>query len=345
MDIESHNRSTNDSRYDVRNAEGEDISEYSGIESELPYSPRALQGLVYGPPPPRRRALIVALSLFAMTVFTTLAVGAQMAFDYAQDAAPYTRGFSPFADLLHSPRMLLEGIPFSFTLLGILLAHELGHFFACRYYGIAASYPYFIPAPTLIGTMGAFIRIRSPIVNRKALFDVALAGPVVGFIFALPALAIAVHYSKVIPGIQSNALISFGNSLLVDIFTRWLRPGVAPGDLLLDPVGRAAWVGLFCTAMNLLPMGQLDGGHLLYTLSSKLHKPVTVGTSIALLVLSRFFWVGWAVWAVLPLLFGFRHPSLLDRWEPLDRKRRLWALVALAIFLLCFMPQPFKINE
>jgi membrane-associated protease RseP (regulator of RpoE activity) len=315
----------------------------SALEREMPYSPRALRSVVYGPPPPGRRALFVAGGLFTLTVFTTLAVGAQMALDYAQDAAPYTRDFSPFGDLLRSPRLLLEGMPFSFTLLGILLAHELGHFFACRYYGIAASYPYFIPAPTLIGTMGAFIRIRSPIVNRKALFDVGLAGPVVGFIFALPALAIAVHYSKVVPGASSGALVTFGNPLLVDLFTRWFRPGVATRDLLLDPVGRAAWVGLFCTAMNLLPMGQLDGGHLLYSLSSSKHKPVSIAVALTLLLLAKL-WIGWAVWAVLPLMLGFRHPALLDRWEPLDRKRRIWALVALGIFFLCFMPKPFTMH-
>jgi membrane-associated protease RseP (regulator of RpoE activity) len=316
----------------------------TALEREMPYSPRSLESVVYGPRPPGRSALVVAVTLFALTVFTTLAVGAQMALDYAQDAAPFTRDFSPFGDLLRSPRVLLEGMPFSFTLLGILLAHELGHFFACRYYGIAASYPYFIPAPTIIGTFGAFIRIRSPIVNRRALFDVGLAGPVVGFIFALPALAIAVHYSKVVPGAASAAMVTFGNPLLVDLFTRWFRPGVPPGALLLDPVGRAAWVGLFCTAMNLIPMGQLDGGHLLYTLSSELHKRISIGVALILLVLSVFSWPGWAVWAVLPLLLGFRHPALLDRWEPLDRKRRLWALVALGIFILCFMPKPFTIR-
>lgn len=316
----------------------------AALEREMPYSPRALESVVYGPPPPGRRAFLVAAGLFALTVFTTLAVGAQLALDYAQNAAPYTRDFSPYGDLLRAPRLLLAGMPFSFTLLGILLAHELGHFFACRYYGIAASYPYFIPAPTLIGTMGAFIRIRSPIVNRKALFDVGLAGPVVGFIFALPALAIAVHYSKVVPGASSGAMISFGNPLLVDLFARWFRPGVAPADLLLDPVGRAAWVGLFCTSMNLLPMGQLDGGHLLYTLASNKHKTVSIAVAMTLLVLAKFYWVGWAVWAVLPLLLGFRHPALLDRWEPLDRKRRLWAVVALGIFILCFMPKPFTIH-
>jgi membrane-associated protease RseP (regulator of RpoE activity) len=329
----------------MQNENGEHDREFPALREGMPYSPRAFDSVMHGPPAPGRRAFAVALTLFALTVFTTLAVGAQIALDYAQDAAPYTRDFSPFGDLLRSPRLLLEGVPFSFTLLGILLAHELGHYFACRYYGIAASYPYFIPAPTLIGTMGAFIRIRSPIVNRKALFDVGLAGPVVGFIFALPALAIAIVYSKVVPGASSGSLVTFGNPLLVDLFTRWLRPGVATRDLLLDPVGRAAWVGLFCTAMNLIPMGQLDGGHLLYTLSSEKHRPISMGVALSLLVLAKYYWWTWAVWAILPFVVGFRHPVLLDRWEPLDSKRRWLALVAVAIFAVCFMPKPFTFHD
>src|SRR5258708_16868098 len=139
----------------------------------------------------QRRSLAIAILLFVLTLISTLAVGAQYASSYAAGQTPdFKQIFSMYRTLLTHPQLLLSGIPFAFTLIGILLAHELGHFFACRYYGISASYPYFLPAPTLIGTMGAFIRIRSPIYNRKALFDVGLAGPVVGFLFAIPALAI-----------------------------------------------------------------------------------------------------------------------------------------------------------
>ena len=145
----------------------------------------------------QRRSLAIAVSLFLLTLISTLAVGAQFASSYAAGQSPdFDEFFSTYATLLSHPQLLLAGVPFAFTLIAILLAHELGHFFACRYYGISASYPYFIPAPTLIGTLGAFIRIRSAIPNRKALFDVGLAGPVVGFLFAIPALAIAVFYSK-----------------------------------------------------------------------------------------------------------------------------------------------------
>lgn len=286
-----------------------------------------------------RRSLAVAVVLFLVTVISTLAVGAQFARDYGHNVAPFTDGFSPWRNFAR-PRALLAGLPFSFTLMSILLAHELGHFFACRYYGISASYPYFIPFPTIFGTMGAFIRIRSPIVNRKALFDVGISGPVVGFIFILPALALAILYSKVSPGANSDAEFVFGTPLLMQVFTHLLRPGVAAQSLLLHPVGRAAWVGLFSTGLNLLPIGQLDGGHILFSLSSQNHRRISLFLVLLLVPLGRFYWPGWYMWAVLALLFGFRHPVLLDRWEPLDAKRRIWALVALVIFVLCFMPAP-----
>lgn len=298
----------------------------------------------YSRPLPRSRtSFAIAVLLFLVTIVSTLAVGAQFALDYADGVAPFTNDFAPWHSFA-SLRVLMLGLPFSFTLMTILLAHELGHFFACRYYGIAASYPYFIPFPSIFGTMGAFIRIRSPILNRKALFDVGISGPVVGFIFAVPALALAILYSKVAPGAEANADYLFGAPLLLKALTHLLRPGLASGSLLLDPIGRAAWVGLFSTGLNLMPIGQLDGGHILFSLSSENHRRISLLAVLMLIPLGRYFWPGWYVWAVLSLLFGFRHPVLLDRWEPLDAKRRIWAVVALAIFILCFMPAPLIQN-
>ena len=289
----------------------------------------------------RGRSLLFALILFLLTVLSTLAVGAQFSLAYAQNRAPDFEGFLlAYAEILERPALLLTGLPFSFTLLGILLAHELGHYFACRYYGIAASYPYFLPAPTLIGTLGAFIRIRSPIVNRKALFDVGLAGPVVGFLFAVPALALAIAFSKVVPASEVQAELVFGEPLLSRILAALLRPEVDAADLFLHPVGRAAWVGMFATALNLLPAGQLDGGHIVYALTSENHRRISMAVALALVPLSVFFWGGWMVWAVLLIVFGFRHPRLLDRWERIDAKRRAWAVAALLIFILCFIPVP-----
>jgi membrane-associated protease RseP (regulator of RpoE activity) len=293
----------------------------------------------------QRRSLAIAVSLFLLTLISTLAVGAQFSSAYTSGQTPDFDDFlSTYATLLTHPQLLLAGVPFAFTLIGILLAHELGHFFACRYYGISASYPYFIPAPTLIGTMGAFIRIRSPIYNRKALFDVGLAGPVVGFLFAIPALAIAVLSSKVVPFSEAHASIVFGQPLALRLLAAVLRPGVPAGDLLLHPVGRAAWVGLFATALNLLPGGQLDGGHILYAAASKYHRRITFGVALLLLPLGLFFWKGWILWSIILLGLGFRHPPLLNQWEQLDRKRLIWAGVAVLMFILCFMPMPVLVR-
>src|SRR5580704_14994757 len=293
----------------------------------------------------QRKSLAIAVLLFALTLISTLAVGAQYASSYAAGQSPdFEELFSTFAALLSHPQLLLGGVPFAFTLIGILLAHELGHFFACRYYGISASYPYFLPAPTLIGTLGAFIRIRSPIYNRKALFDVGLAGPVVGFLFAVPALAIAIFYSRVVPFSEAHSSIVFGQPLVMRFLVGMLRPGVTPGDLLLHPVGRAAWVGLFATALNLLPAGQLDGGHILYSVASQYHRRITIGVALLLIPLGIFYWRGWILWAVLLLAIGFRHPPLLNRWERLDRTRLVWTAIAVVIFILCFMPMPVMVR-
>ncbi|HKW89110.1 MAG TPA: site-2 protease family protein [Candidatus Acidoferrales bacterium] len=293
----------------------------------------------------RKRPFALALVLFALTVISTLAVGREFSLSYAQNRAPFAGLANPFAPtwqaLVH-PRLLLQGLPFSLTLISILLVHELGHFFACRHYGINASYPYFLPAPTLIGTFGAFIRIRSPILNRRALFDVGISGPVAGFALALPILAAGVYFSKIVPGAQKDALVIFGNPPLMNFFIALFHPGARASDVLLRPVALAAWVGLFATALNLLPIGQLDGGHIVYSLSSEKHRRISQVAGAALLFLAIFFWHGWIVFAVLVFILGYRHPMLLDSWTPLDRTRRAWAIVALAIFLLCFTPMPLS---
>jgi membrane-associated protease RseP (regulator of RpoE activity) len=323
-----------------REPEGEPWTAPARPEIYLPaYDPR-----LWPQPKPSLRSLLIAIALFIITAFSTLAAGVQFAAAYAVGQQPALEDFAvsyfqPFVQ----PRLFLLGIPFAATLMGILLAHELGHYFACRYYRIHATYPYFIPAPTLIGTLGAFIRIRSPIVNRRALFDVAIAGPVVGFLVAVPAFALAVAKSKFVFAGNQEALVVFGRPLIERVLEALLRPGVPHETLLLHPIGRAAWVGIFATALNLLPAGQLDGGHILYALASERHRRVTLAVAILLVPLAIHYWVGWLMWAVLLLAIGFRHPPLIDRWEPLDRHRRSWALVALAIFILCFMPTPLAV--
>ncbi|MFZ0638564.1 MAG: site-2 protease family protein [Candidatus Acidiferrales bacterium] len=292
---------------------------------------------------PRKRPFILALILFILTVISTLAVGTEFSVSYAQNRAPFAGLDNPFAPTWHAlthPRLLLLGIPFSFTLIGILLAHELGHYFACRYYKIDASYPYFLPAPSLIGTFGAFIRIRSPIFDRRALFDVGFSGPLVGFVLAVPILAAGIYMSKVVPNAQAGALIIFGSPPLMKLFLAIFHPGVSPQNILLSPIALAAWVGLFATALNLLPIGQLDGGHIIYSIASRSHRRISLAFGIALIAMGIFYWSGWLVFAVLFLVLGFRHPPLIDSWTPLDTTRRAWAVVALIIFLLCFTPLP-----
>jgi len=301
------------------------------------------------PPPPRR--LRLALLLFLLTVVSTLFVGLHLTDAYRQNQPPYTEGvysFELIERLQASPGMLFQGWPFAATLLGILLAHELGHYIACRYYGIVASYPYFLPFPNLIGTMGAFIRIQSPIVNRRALFDVGIAGPLVGFVLAVPALAWGVAHSKVIPGAVEGSAIVFGNPPLVWFFEKLFWPDVTADHLMLHPVARAAWVGLFATALNLLPVGQLDGGHIVYAVAADKHRRLSRLFLVALLAAGLLgfrypdtIWPGWLVFGSFLLLIGPRHPAVLDPGRPLD-SRRLWVAAAgLLVFFLCFTPVPF----
>src|SRR5271156_711869 len=292
------------------------------------------------PPPPRRRPFWPALVLFLLTVVSTLAVGSEFAVSFAHNVEPFSGDANPFKVMLsplQHPQLLVFGIPFSLTLLGFFLMHELGHYFACKFYGVDVSYPYFIPAPTLFGTFGAFLRIRSPIVTRRALFDVGFAGPLAGFVVAVPLLAYGVAISKIVPGAQADAAIIFGNPPLMKFFIGLFHPGADPATLLLSPVGRAAWVGLFATALNLLPSWQLDGGHIVYSLASKFHQRISIVVGLALIAIGRMssLWYAWGV-LLLILALRFRHPPVYDYWEPLGPSRRIWAAVALAIFLLCF---------
>lgn len=246
-----------------------------------------------------------------------------------------------FGTLQAHPMLLLDGLAFSITLMTILLAHELGHYFACRYYDIDASLPYFLPCPSPIGTLGAFIRIRSPIYTRQALFDVGIAGPLAGFALLLPAMIIGVAESKIIPGIAERGDLVFGTPAIERFFEWILFPHVPAANILLHPIARAAWVGTLATALNLLPIGQLDGGHILYAFTGRRHKALSRIFILALVPIGYFYSPSWWVWAALLFFFALRHPVIYDI-TPLDRTRVALGLLALAIFLLTFTLTPLR---
>jgi membrane-associated protease RseP (regulator of RpoE activity) len=315
--------------------------------SEIPWSTPAWVPVRWSREARKRwyNSLPFHLGLFLLTVLTTLIVGAHIELNYAHNLPVFDWDVSLafFRELWRQPELLLLGVPFSSTLLGILLAHELGHYLTCRHYGIHATYPYFIPAPTLIGTLGAFIRIKSPIVNRRELFDVGISGPIAGFVLAIPALILAIFLTKgTVPATTPDS-ISLGNPLAVILLTKLFRSGINPAQIILHPMGCAAWVGLFATALNLLPVGQLDGGHILYAVLGDKSRNISRGFFLVLLPLG-YFWPGWIVWAVILFFLGLRHPKLLEPAEPLGRERKILALVAAVILVLSFIPIPFKIQ-
>lgn len=250
------------------------------------------------------------------------------------------------------PSILLLGLPFSLTLIGILLAHEMGHFLACRFYGIRCTPPFFIPFPvTFAGTLGAFIRIKSPFLDRKALFDVGAAGPIAGFVFVLPALAVGIYYSRLIPK-GSFGGYSFGEPLLF----RWVGKlilGYSPAsqDMIAHPIAMAAWFGLLVTCLNLFPIWQLDGGHIAYAvLGRERHRRLSILGTAALILVSFLGWPlpSYLLFGVLLLLVGYRtrfyHPPTLCDECSLGSARIAVGVVALVILLVCFTPVPISLT-
>ena len=285
------------------------------------------------------RHYLLHLGLLLFTLFTTAAAGS--AFDASfQGNRPLS--FDDFFPAWTEWSRLSAGLPYALTLLTILFAHEMGHYLMCRFYGIDASLPYFIGVPTLIGTFGAFIRIRSAITTRKELFDIGIAGPIAGFVFLIPALGIGLAYSRVIPGIEQAGDFVFSTPLLLRGLEALVFPGVPHQDIHLHPIARAAWFGVLATALNLLPIGQLDGGHILYSIVGVWHKPLTWLFLLALIPLGIFYSWSWLLWAALLALFARRHPRIYDE-TPIGRGRRWLGLLAAAIFVLSFSLTPVRI--
>jgi membrane-associated protease RseP (regulator of RpoE activity) len=296
--------------------------------------------------------------LLVATCFTTLVVGARMEFNFLHNLPPFAAGdewlpFFPLGWVIAKPSRLLLGIPFSATLLFILLAHEMGHYVFCRSYRVRATLPFFIPAPTLIGTLGAVIRIKAPIRSRAALFDIGIAGPIAGFVVAVITLAVAMMLSKpLVPGMGPSDL-QLGFPAIFQVMHSCMRM-VAPNNAIaalpltriyLHPTAVAAWVGMFATALNLLPSSQLDGGHIVYALAPRVHRVVSWITVIVLVYLGHRY-VGWRVWA--GLLVVMNVLTYRQRQAPeyplLPASRWVLALLAVIMLALTFTISPFQMS-
>jgi len=297
--------------------------------------------------PARHRRYWLHILLLVLTLLTTLIVGARLQYNFTHDLPafdPDTFVFPLFhlGWILEHPGTILLGVPFSLTLMGILLSHEFGHFLLAEKNGVYATLPYFIPAPTFIGTFGAVIRIKSPIRSRQVLFDIGIAGPIAGFLVAVPALFWGLALSKPISSVAANSVVEFGYPLIFKIVNRLLAPftphAVPLRSLYLHPVALAAWVGMFATALNLLPGGQLDGGHITYAVSPRAHKWVTRAAIVVLIVMGKF-WQGWWLWAVILGFTGMRHPNV-PPWPDVGRTRRWVSLVGAVMLALTIVPVP-----
>jgi len=276
-----------------------------------------------------RRSPLLNLALFLLTFVSTLVVGAMRA------------GVDP----IKAPRDIFQGLPFSVTLLSILLVHEFSHYITSRHHGIEASLPYFIPAPTLFGTLGAFIKMRSSITTKNALMDIGASGPIAGFLVSIAAVIIGLHYSEIhaLPA-QNSEMMVLGDSLLFIALTKMVIGNIPDTyGVYLHPVAFAGWIGFFVTSLNLIPAGQLDGGHIAYAILGEKHGWLSK-IVIGLLVVLGYFFQGWLVWAALLFFLGAKHPPILVPEIPLDPKRKAIGLIALLIFVLTFIPVPVSIK-
>ena len=291
---------------------------------------------------PRPRWWLYIL-FFLLTMFSTTVVGAHMQFNFAHRLPVFAMDDDLdvfLTGIAERPSALLTGLPFSLTLMFILLAHEMGHYIYARHYHVYATPPFFIPFPSLFGTLGAFIRIKSPIPSRDVLFDIGIAGPIAGF---MPA-CVAVCYGLVLShpmghGVAAATATQLGSLPLVFHLARWVLHTHAPlASLSLHPIAAAGWVGMFATAMNLLPGGQLDGGHILYAVVPRLHRWISLAMVLALIVLAKYFWVGWLLWSVVLYLTSFHPP--LPRQRTISSARKAVAFFGVVMLALSFTPEP-----
>lgn len=314
--------------------------------------PTPVPAEVVSPAPPKPPRRWLPWVLFSATFVTTLIAGGNLSANGAQ-ALEYAFSGGTAALFQGVVFFLWAGLPYSLALMGFFLAHEMGHYLACRYYRIEATLPFFIPTPPplLIGTLGAVIRIKGPIPHRRALFDMGIAGPLAGFVVAFPVLMIGVLGAQASPpGPVSPGGLIMGDSLLTKLLFHFLRPDLRGVDPMVGPVFVAGWIGLLATTMNLIPSGQLDGGHIFYALFPKHHRRAGLMAAGFLfgIIGMRAIWFHeistWILWAVVVFLFSRHHPPVPGFHEPLGTRRIVLAVLAAVILLLCFMPHPLSAN-
>jgi membrane-associated protease RseP (regulator of RpoE activity) len=287
--------------------------------------------------------------LLVLTIGTTTLAGILHYTSFIADFDPQRLQLTA-EDLMRSS-IILSGFWYSGTILAILGCHELGHYVACRYYDVDASLPFFIPAPLpLTGTLGAFIRIREPIPTKRMLFDIGIAGPIAGFLVAVPALFMGMAMSNVVQLPPDFSGYSLGEPLLFQLVSK-LFWGTPPEgySINMHPMAFAAWFGLLATALNLVPIGQLDGGHIAYAVLGRRSSHLTLIMISAAVALTVFVSTSWMVWTVLMVvmltLFGRHHPRAFDEDVPLDRRRMMLALFAIVMLIMCFTPAPIEPME
>jgi membrane-associated protease RseP (regulator of RpoE activity) len=289
--------------------------------------------------------------LLCLSVVTMTANGARFMHNFLRGQPPVAseNDLWPWLWLSRHPHLFSTGLAFSLTLLGILLVHEFGHYFACRAHGIDCTLPFVIPAPTLSGTLGAVIRITSFIPDRDALMDVGIYGPLAGFIASIAAVSVGFTLSVPLAPRAPGPIVEFGGEpLIIRLVHRLLlggNPHLHPfNHLALHPVLLAGWIGLFITALNLIPGGQLDGGHILYALSPRLHKFFTNLLPFVLFLSGVFYWAGWILWGIFLLIPAMRHPKVPIQTQ-LSATRALLGMLGVFVFLLTFTPTPFHDNS
>jgi len=267
----------------------------------------------------------LSILLFLVTLTTTMLAGALQ------------QGINP----MDTPLQVVKGVPFALTLMIILLSHELGHYITSKKHGVDVTLPYFIPAPSFIGTFGAFIKMKSPLLDRRALLDIGASGPLVGVIVSIPFLIIGLKLSEITTGTQPGGAV-LGSSILFSLVAK-LTLGSIPENcnILIHPIGFAGWIGLLVTSLNLLPVGQLDGGHVAYAVLGEKQSRLSTIVVFFLFIFGFLGWKGWFVWGFILLIMGLRHPRPLDILTPLDAKRKTIGWITLVVFILTFTPVPF----